>query len=65
MLHPKPLFDGFFQEFIFSHGHGANLTNWFQNRKLKTCAEICRAKQLLASLSHTEHYAAATAVLEV
>jgi phosphopantetheinyl transferase (holo-ACP synthase) len=31
---------------------------------LKTCAESGRAKQLPVSLSHTEHYAAATAVLE-
>ncbi len=40
------------EPFVVLHGNGKKL---FESRK---------AKQLLVSLSHTEHYAAATAVLE-
>jgi len=36
MLHPKSLFDGFFQEFVFSHVHVANVTNGYPNHKLKS-----------------------------
>jgi holo-[acyl-carrier protein] synthase len=40
------------EPFVVLHGKGKKL---FKSR---------RAKQLLVSLSHTQHYAAATAVLE-
>jgi hypothetical protein len=35
MLHAKSLFNGFFQELIFSHGHIGKITNEFNIRKLK------------------------------
>ena len=35
MLHPKSLFDGFFQEFILGRGHVSNVTNCLFNRKSK------------------------------
>jgi hypothetical protein len=41
MLHPKPLFDGVFQEFIFSHGHVSKVTNHFHDRKLKSFRAAC------------------------
>ena len=40
------------EPFVVLHGKGRN------------CSRSRRAKQLLVSLSHTENYAAATAILE-
>lgn len=64
ILNPQGILHDPFQSLLLNFRHAANLTNGFQNRKSKTCAEICRAQRLLVSLNRTEHDAAATAVLE-
>ena len=40
MLHPKPLFDGFFQKTVLTRSHGCKLTNLTGNRKLKNPARL-------------------------